>query len=114
MGLKLYGMKVSTCTQRVLAVLNEKNVDFELITVNLTKGEQQAPDHLAKQPFGRIPVLDDDGFLVYESRAICKYIAKKYAGQGTKLLPDDGDLKAFGLLEQVSVFSYWYRSWDWC
>lgn len=44
-------------------------------------------------------VQDDDGFILYESRAIGHYIAKKYADQGTNLAPTD--LKAFGLFQQA-------------
>jgi len=101
MAIKLYGMKISTCYRRVAAVLYEKNLDFELVEVNIMKGEQKSPGHLAKQPFGKIPVLDDNGFIVYESRAIAKYIAKKYAGQGTKLIPADGDVEGYALFEQA-------------
>jgi len=57
--------------------------------------------YLEMQPFGKVPVLEDDGYFVYESRAMCKYLAKKYADQGPKLIPADEDLKAYGLFEQV-------------
>ncbi|KAF7880685.1 uncharacterized protein EAF01_011954 [Botrytis porri] len=101
MGLKLYGMHQATCTQRVLTTLAEKGVDCEFILVNLMTGEQKSPSHLEKQPFGKIPVLDDDGFLIYESRAICKYIARKYFDKGTKLIPAEGDVKDYGSFEQA-------------
>lgn len=104
MALKLYGLREATCTQRVLTALAELGVtDYELIAVNLYAGEQKQPSHLAMQPFGKIPVLDDDGYLIFESRAICKYLARKYAGQGTKLIPTEEDLKAYGLFEQASL-----------
>ncbi|KAM0181322.1 hypothetical protein ACHAPC_007366 [Botrytis cinerea] len=101
MGLKLYGMRQATCTQRVLTTLAEKGVDYELILVNLMAGEQKAPSYLEKQPFGKVPVLDDNGFLIYESRAICKYLARKYADKGTKLIPAEGDVKGYGSFEQA-------------
>ncbi|KAF7933951.1 uncharacterized protein EAE98_003660 [Botrytis deweyae] len=101
MGLKLYGMRQATCTQRVLTTLAEKGVDCEFILINLMTGEQKSPSHLEKQPFGKVPVLDDDGFLIYESRAICKYLARKYADKGTKLIPAEGDVKGYGLFEQA-------------
>jgi glutathione S-transferase len=44
---------------------------------------------------------DDDGFILYESRAICRYIAAKYADQGTKLVPTDS-LHAIALFEQAA------------
>jgi glutathione S-transferase len=101
MALKLYGVAASTCTKRVLTTLVEKNVPYELVTINVAGAEHKGPEHLKRQPFGKVPALEDDGFIVFESRAICKYIAKKYAGQGTKLIPEDGDLKGYGLFEQV-------------
>lgn len=101
MGLTVHGSPYSTCSQRVFTALAEKGVEAELHTLDFATGEHKLPAHLKLQPFGKVPVLEDDGYFVYESRAIAKYIAKKYAGQGTKLIPDDSDLKAYGLFEQV-------------
>ncbi len=81
--IKLYGASYSTCTRRVITTLNELNLPFELVPIELFKGEHKAPDYLAKiQPFGQIPALvDTDGTHIYESRAIQRYVALKY-GKG--------------------------------
>ncbi|KAG6836033.1 hypothetical protein H0H93_012123, partial [Arthromyces matolae] len=101
MVLKLYGHPHSSCTHRVAIVLHEKQVPFEFILVDIVKGsDHKSPGYLEKQPFGQIPLLDDDGFLLYESRAICRYIATKYADQGTSLIPTDP--KARALFEQAA------------
>jgi glutathione S-transferase len=103
MVMKLHGSPFSTCTQRVLTVLAEKGVtDFEIVTVNLPAGAHKREPHISMQPFGRIPALEDDGFVVYESRAICRYIAAKYAEQGNQVMPNGSDLKALAIFEQVS------------
>jgi glutathione S-transferase len=105
MPLKIYGMAQSSCTRRVLVTLAEKNItDYELIIVNLPLGEQYKPSYTEKAPFGKVPLLDDNGFLLYESRAICQYIARKYGDQGTKLIPKEGDLVAYGLFEQARSY----------
>ncbi|KAJ7866226.1 glutathione S-transferase [Mycena olivaceomarginata] len=71
----------------VALALAEKQVPYEFVSVNMEAKEHKTPEFLAMHPFGQVPVIDDDGFVVYESRAICRYIAEKYAEQGTDLLP---------------------------
>lgn len=102
MVLKLHGIAQSTCTRRVATILKEKNVPYELVPVDFAKGEHKSAEYLKKQPFGQVPYLDDDGFIVFESRAIGRYIAAKYRDQGTPLLPDPSDLKATALFEQAA------------
>ena len=57
MVLKLYGNSQATCTKRVVTILKEKDVTFELHSVDTFKREQKLPDYLEKQPFGQIPYL---------------------------------------------------------
>lgn len=94
MTVKVYGLDYSTCSRRVLATLEEKNVPYELIVVDLMKGEHKQPAFLEKQPFGQIPVLEDGDIRVLESRAIARYIANKWSDQGTDLLGKDAKAKA--------------------
>ncbi|KAF8494034.1 glutathione S-transferase [Gautieria morchelliformis] len=100
MVLKLYGSANSTCTKRVATVFHEKKVPFEFIEVDVMKGASKTPEYLARQPFGQVPYLDDDGFILYESRAICKYIDEKFPNQGTTLVPREAKAKA--LFEQAA------------
>ncbi|KAF5350659.1 hypothetical protein D9756_008529 [Leucocoprinus leucothites] len=99
MVLKLYGHPLSTPAKLVAAVCYEKEVPFEFITVDILKGESRTPEHLAKNPWGKIPVIDDDGFILYESRAIARHIADKYTAKGPQLIPSDVHKRA--LLEQA-------------
>ncbi|KAF8711471.1 hypothetical protein AX14_013276 [Amanita brunnescens Koide BX004] len=100
MVLTLYGWSISACTQGVASVLLEKKVSFKYVEIDTRKGEHRSAEYMKKQPFGRVPVLDDDGFILYESRAISRYIATKYADQGTPLIPTDP--KANALFEQAA------------
>ena len=98
--MKLYGNPGSTCTRKVLCTLAEKGVKAEFVLVDLGKGEHKQPAHLAHQPFGQVPALEDNGFKLYESRAICRYIDE--TAPGPKLTPSDA--KAHALMEQwISV-----------
>ncbi|HZI12743.1 MAG TPA: glutathione S-transferase N-terminal domain-containing protein [Myxococcus sp.] len=99
--MKLYGHPMSTCTRKVLATLAEKGQEAQFVLVDLAKGEQKQPAHLARQPFGVIPAFeDDDGFMFYESRAIIRYLDRKLPGN--PLTP--ANLKAYALMEQyISV-----------
>ncbi len=78
--LKLFGSPVSTCTRKVLATLNETKTPFDFVAIDFAKGEHKAPAHMARQPFGQVPALDDDGFKMYEARAMARYIDAKAGG----------------------------------
>lgn len=99
--MKIYGHPMSTCTRKVLTTLAEKGHRAEFVLVDLMKGEHKQPAHLARHPFGVIPVFeDDDGFQMYESRAIIRYLDAKLSG--SPLTPSD--LKDRGRMEQwISV-----------
>lgn len=98
--LKLYGNPGSTCTRKVLFTLAERGAAFDFEVIDLSKGEQKSPAHLARQPFGVVPVLEDDGFSVYESRAIIRYLDATLPG--ARLTP--ADPKAAARMEQwISV-----------
>jgi glutathione S-transferase len=100
MALKVFGHPMSTCTRKLLTVLHEKGAAFDFVLVDLTKGEHKQPAHLARQPFGQVPAIDDDGFSLFESRAICRYLDAKLPG--ASLTPKD--LKAQAVMEQwISV-----------
>jgi len=93
---------MSTSVRRVAVVLEEKCVPYELVFVDLDKREHKSAAFLEKNPFGQVPYIDDDGFILFESRAIARYIAAKYAGQGTQLLPPAGDLQKLAKFEQAA------------
>lgn len=78
--IKVFGHPASTCTRKVLTTLAETNTPHELILVDIMTGEHKAPAHMARQPFGQVPTINDDGFELYESRAIIRYLNDKAGG----------------------------------
>lgn len=72
--LKLYYNPRSTYSRRVLIQLLEKRIPYESNIVDMAAKAHKAPAYLSKNPYGRVPVLDDDGFVLYESTAILNYI----------------------------------------
>jgi glutathione S-transferase len=93
--MKIYGMPLSFPVNRTRMTANYLGYDYEFLPVNLMKGEQRSEAFLAKNPVGRVPVLDDDGFILCESGAICKYLATK---AGSDIYP--GDLQGQAIVNQ--------------
>ncbi len=75
--MKLYHHPLSGHSHRVRLFLSLLNVPHELVLVDLAKGAHKAPDFLKLNPFGQVPVLDDNGTIVTDSVAILVYLAKK-------------------------------------
>jgi glutathione S-transferase len=86
MTIKLYGIPQSRAS-RCLWMLEEVGVPYENVPVSFV-GDAQKPDFLKLNPNGRIPVLDDDGLVLFESLAINLHLARKY---GKELWPQAAD-----------------------
>lgn len=86
--MKLYGDLGSGSTRRSLAVLYHLGIDFELVALDLFKGETHTPELLALNPNGMVPVLVDDDVVLYEASAINLYLVEKF---GSDLLPKGKD-----------------------
>ena len=77
MTLKIYGVARSRAF-RTLWIAKELGLDYEHIKIDFATGETRTQAHLALIPNGHVPVIDDDGFILWESMAINLYLAKKY------------------------------------
>jgi glutathione S-transferase len=76
--IKLYTFPPSTNSRKVRIALLEKGLEFERINVDLSKREQKSPEYLKIHPFGQIPALDDEGFIIYDSTVINEYLEDEY------------------------------------
>ncbi len=89
--MKIYGNEQSACTRSVLMVLTEKKTPVEFVNIDLAKGENKTEEHLKRNPFGKIPVLETEHQTVYEAQAINRYLDNKL--DGIKLTPESDELK---------------------
>ncbi|NNB90773.1 glutathione S-transferase family protein [Corallococcus exiguus] len=101
--MKLYFHPLSGNSRRVLLVAAHLDIPLERIVVDLTTGKQRETSYLGINPNGRVPVLDDGGFVLWESRAIMVYLAEKTPGQ--TLLPTDAQGRA-----DVNRWLFWCSS----
>ena len=75
-NVKVYGDPVATCTQRILILLEELSLKYDFALVDLMKGEQKNEEFLKLQPFGKVPVLEYDNRVLFESRSILRYVSR--------------------------------------
>jgi Glutathione S-transferase len=76
--IKLYNFPKSGHAHRIELMLSLLNLPTELVFVDLAKGAHKQPEFLALNPFGQVPVIDDNGTVVADSNAILVYLAKQY------------------------------------
>lgn len=75
--MKLYQFHLSPNCQKVVALAREIGLPLETVDLEVFKGATKTPEFLAKNPNGKIPVLEDDGVFLWESNAILGYLAAK-------------------------------------
>jgi glutathione S-transferase len=90
--IKLYTFPPSTNSRKVRIALIEKGMEFERVNVDLTKREQKNPEYLKIHPFGQVPALDDEGFVLYDSTVINEYLEDEYPYPS--LMPSDSEGRA--------------------
>ena len=104
--MKLHVFPPSPRAAKVLALVHHLGLDCEVAIVDLFSGGNQTPAFKALNPNGRMPVLEDDGFVLWESNAIQQYLGAKKPESG--VWPADPRRQA-----DVSRWQFWDAShWD--
>ena len=85
--LKIHGRANSSNVQKVVWALDEMNVPYGRIDAGGAFGIVDTPEYKAMNPNSRVPTMDDDGFILWESNAIVRYLAAKHDIGG--LCPSD-------------------------
>jgi len=87
--LKILGHAASSNVQKVLWCCGELGLPFERRDLGGSFGGNRTPEYLALNPNGLVPTIDDDGFVLWESNAIVRYLAAKHGGASGTLYPAD-------------------------
>jgi glutathione S-transferase len=111
MPVTLYGAAYSVYTRSARLALIEKGVDYRFDEVHVFGPGGAPAEHLARQPFGKIPAFEHDGFALFETGAILRYVDEAFAGPA--LQPNDAKLRA-RMTQVISVCdSYLYPQGVW-
>ena len=94
MAIKLYDAVPSSNSDRVKIALHEKSLPYERVTLTLANKDQKRPEFLKLNPYGKVPVIDDDGQILFESCIINEYLDEKYPSP--PLMPKDPYLRGRG------------------
>lgn len=104
----IYGPALSTYTRTVRLALEEKGVAYSLKEMDIFAGEAKTPEHTARHPFGLVPAFEHDGFVIYETSAITRYIDEVF--EGVSLQPGTARHRA-RMNQAISVLdSYAYQA----
>uniref|UniRef100_A0A131YEV9 Glutathione S-transferase n=1 Tax=Rhipicephalus appendiculatus TaxID=34631 RepID=A0A131YEV9_RHIAP len=87
MPVLLYNLVGSPHCGFIRCLAKEIGVQLSLKDIDFAKGEHRSGDFLKKNPFHKVPTIDDSGFVVYESTAIAYYLLRKYAPE-SQLYPN--------------------------
>lgn len=104
--LKIWGRTNSINVQKVLWCCGELGLEHRRIDAGMHFGVNNTPEYKAMNPNGLVPTIDDDSFILWESHAIVRYLARK-PGTG-KLWPSDGHIAA-----DADRWMEWYSTTLW-
>ena len=88
----LYGPASSTYVRSARRALEEKGASYRLEEINIMEDAHKTPEHRARHPFAKVPAFEHDGFEIYETAAIMRYVDETFAGPS--LQPDEPRARA--------------------
>lgn len=91
--LKILGRATSSNVQKVVWLCDELDIAYDRSDIGGPFGGNDQPEYLSLNPNGIVPTIDDDGFVLWESNSILRYLAEKH-GAGTPLWPADLQARA--------------------
>ena len=94
--MKLYDAALSGNCHKVRLLLSMLKLEHEVVAMSLPGLDHKTPEHLARNPLGTLPVLEDGDITIYDSQAILVYLARKHGGEDW--LP--GDAAGQALVQQ--------------
>ncbi|KAL6840929.1 hypothetical protein ACP4OV_029189 [Aristida adscensionis] len=103
---KVHGVAASPYVATVVLCLEEAGAAYEVVPLDMAARENQAQPHLDRNPFGKIPALEDGDLVLFESRAISRYVLRKYGGAGS----GDDDLLREGDLAEAAAVDAWLEA----
>jgi glutathione S-transferase len=108
--LKIWGRDTAINVQKVLWGCGELGLEYDRVDAGLQFGVVDQPFYLTMNPNGRVPTIEDDGFVLWESNSILRYLASKYGPRNgnNRLYPSD--LQARAVVEQWmdwQLFTLW-------
>jgi len=108
----VYGADYSVYVRIVRLALEEKGIDYELVPVDVFAAEGIPDWYFERHPFGRIPAFEHDGFRLFESSAIARYVDEAF--DGPALQPEEPRSRATmnQIIGMLDAYGYRAMVWD--
>jgi glutathione S-transferase len=108
----LYGAGYSAYVRTALLALQEKGVDFDRVEVDIFAPGGPPADYRARQPFDRIPAFEHDGFALYETAAITRYVDEAFDGPALQPADARGRARLTQIIGILDSYAYRPLVWD--
>lgn len=108
----VYGASYSVYVRTTRIVLHEKGVAYAIVPVDVFAEEGLPADYLSRHPFGRIPALEHDGFGLYETAAITRYIDESFTGPALQPHAPRERARMNQIIAMLDNYAYGPMVWD--
>jgi glutathione S-transferase len=108
----LYGADYSVYVRIARMALEEKGVDYELVPLDIFAAEGVPAWYLEHHPFGRIPAFEHDGFRLFETGAIARYVDEAFDGPALQPTDPRGHARMNQIIGMLDAYGYRSMVWD--